>query len=109
MAGDDLQDLTQQMNNTLGGLNDVLVQICSQLERHHSNDEFARLYVEGNRRYLRSKQKCSGMIFEMLVVFLRSPGAPPGEAVFQEQTVAQVALLYLVAECLLAVGVWLAV
>ena len=31
------------------------------------------------------------MILEMLVVFHRSPGASPGEAVFQEQTMAQVA------------------
>lgn len=55
MAGDDLQELTQQVNNALGGLNEVLTQICSQLERHHSNEEFARLYDEENRRYLSSK------------------------------------------------------
>jgi hypothetical protein len=55
MASDDLQELTQQVNDALGVLNDVLTQIGSQLERHHSNEEFARLYDEENRRYLSSK------------------------------------------------------
>ena len=37
MTGDDLQELTQQVNDALGGLSDVLMQISSQLSRHHKD------------------------------------------------------------------------
>ena len=54
MTGDDLQELTQQVNDALGGLNDVLTQISSQLGRHHRDDEYERLYESEKRRYLNS-------------------------------------------------------
>ena len=49
------------------------------------------------------------MVFEVLVVFHGAPGAAPDEAVFDEQTVAEVAFIDLVAELLAAVGIGLAV
>ena len=55
IKNDDLQELTQQVNDALGGLSDVLSQIGSQLSRHHSNEEYARLYEQEKRRYLGSK------------------------------------------------------
>ena len=55
IKNDDLQELTQQVNDALGGLSDVLTQIGSQLSRHHSNEEYARLYEQEKRRYLGSK------------------------------------------------------
>ena len=55
IKNDDLQELTQQVNDALGGLSNVLSQIGSQLSRHHSNDEYARLYEQEKRRYLGSK------------------------------------------------------
>lgn len=55
MTREDLQENTQLVNDALGGLSDVLMQIGSQLERHHSNEEFARLYEQEKRRYLGSK------------------------------------------------------
>ena len=55
IKNDDLQKLTQQVNDALGGLSDVLSQIGSQLSRHHSNEEYARLYEQEKRRYLGSK------------------------------------------------------
>lgn len=54
MTGDDLQELTQQVNDALGGLNDVLTQISSQLERRHKDEAYARLYDQEKRRYLNS-------------------------------------------------------
>ena len=45
----------------------------------------------------------------MLVVFHGAPGAAPDEAVFDEQAVAEVAFIDLVAELLAAVGIGLAV
>ena len=54
MTGDDLQELTQQVNNALGGLNDVLTQICSQLERRHKDEEYVKVYEQEKRRYLGS-------------------------------------------------------
>ena len=45
----------------------------------------------------------------MLVVFHGSPGAAPGEAVFEEEAVAEVALLYLVAERLLTIDIGFAI
>lgn len=55
LKNDDLQELTQQVNDALGGLSNVLSQIGSQLSRHHSNEEYARLYEQEKRRYLGSK------------------------------------------------------
>ena len=54
MMGDDLQELTQQVNDALGGLSDVLMQISSQLERRHKDEAYARLYEQEKRRYLNS-------------------------------------------------------
>jgi hypothetical protein len=53
-AKEDLLENTQLVNDTLGGLNDVLTQISSQLERRHKDDEYARLYEQEKRRYLNS-------------------------------------------------------
>ena len=50
-----------------------------------------------------------GVVFEVLVVFHGAPGAAPDEAVFDEQAVAEVAFIDLVAELLAAVGIGLAV
>lgn len=51
---EDLLELTQQVNDALGELNDVLTQISSQLVRRHKDDEYARLYEQEKRRYLNS-------------------------------------------------------
>ena len=53
-TGDGLEELTQQVNDALGGLNDVLTQISSQLERRHKDEEYTRLYEQEKRRYLNS-------------------------------------------------------
>ena len=50
-----------------------------------------------------------GVEFEVLVVFHGAPGAAPDKAVFDEQAVAEVAFIDLVAELLAAVGIGLAV
>ena len=55
MTKEDLLENTQLVNDALGGLSDVLMQISSQLERHHGNEEYARLYEQEKRRYLGSK------------------------------------------------------
>ena len=54
MTGDDLQELTQQVNDALGGLSDVLMQIGGQLERRHKDEVYAHLYEQEKRRYLNS-------------------------------------------------------
>ena len=54
MAGDDLQELTQQVNDALGGLSDVLMQTGSQLGRRFKDDAYARLYEQEKRRYQNS-------------------------------------------------------
>ena len=54
VSGDDLQELTQQVNSALGSLSDVLAQISSQLDRRHKDEEYARLYEQEKRRYLSS-------------------------------------------------------
>ena len=51
---DALQEPTQQVNDALGGLSDVLTQIGSQLSRRHKDEEYARLYEQEKRRYLSS-------------------------------------------------------
>lgn len=45
---------TRLVNEALGMLNGVLVQITEQLERHHKEEEFGRLYEAEKRRYLSS-------------------------------------------------------
>ena len=54
LKNDDLQELTQQVNDALGGLSNVLSQIGSQLSRRHKDEEYARLYEQEKRRYLSS-------------------------------------------------------
>ena len=54
MTGDDLLENTQLVNDALGGLSDVLMQISNQLVRRHKDEEFARLYEQEKRRYLNS-------------------------------------------------------
>ena len=54
MPGGGLEELTQQVNDALGGLNDVLTQISIQLERRHKDEAYARLYDQEKRRYLNS-------------------------------------------------------
>ena len=51
---DDLLEQTQQVNEALGGLSDVLTQISSQLERRHKDEAYIRLYEQEKRRYLNS-------------------------------------------------------
>ena len=54
VAGDDLQELTLQVNSALGSLSEVLAEISSQLDRRHKDEEYARLYEQEKRRYLSS-------------------------------------------------------
>ena len=54
MPTEDLLENTQLVNDALGGLNDVLTQISSQLERRHKDEVYARLYEQEKRRYLNS-------------------------------------------------------
>ena len=54
IKNDALQEPTQQVNDALGGLSDVLTQIGSQLSRRHKDEEYARLYEQEKRRYLSS-------------------------------------------------------
>lgn len=54
LTSDDLQDLTQQVNNALGCLSDMLTQISIQLGRRHKDEEYVRLYEQEKRRYLNS-------------------------------------------------------
>ena len=51
---EDLLENTQLTNDALGGLNDVLTQISSQLGRRHKDDAYVRLYDQEKRRYLNS-------------------------------------------------------
>lgn len=51
----ELEIYTANLNDALGGLSDVLTQIANQLDRHHSNEEFARLFDDEMRRYMASK------------------------------------------------------
>jgi hypothetical protein len=51
---DDLLGNTQLVNDALGGLSEVLMQISSQLARRHKDEEYARLYEQEKRRYLSS-------------------------------------------------------
>lgn len=49
------ETLLCDLNDALGALSDVLTQIASQLDRHHCNEEFARLFDDEMRRYMASK------------------------------------------------------
>lgn len=49
-----MPELLQVVNETLGELNSVLLQIDAQLKRHHSKEEYARLYEAEKRRYMNS-------------------------------------------------------
>ena len=42
------------VNQTLSDLNNVLVEIAEQLERHHKDDEYERVYESEKRRYMSS-------------------------------------------------------
>ena len=50
----DLQEPTEQVNDALGALNEVLSQIDDQLSRRHKDEEYARLYEQEKRRYMNS-------------------------------------------------------
>lgn len=49
-----LPQLVQVVNETLGELNSVLLQIDAQLKRRHSKEEYVRLYEAEKRRYMSS-------------------------------------------------------
>ena len=49
-----IREQTHLVNEALGGLSDVLMQISSQLERRHKDEAYARLYEQEKRRYLNS-------------------------------------------------------
>ena len=53
-SNDELEEATQQVNDALAVLSDVLTQIASQLERRHKDEAYARLYDQEKRRYLSS-------------------------------------------------------
>lgn len=53
-AREDLQESTQLVNDAIGVLSDVLLQISNQLERRHKDEVYARLYEQEKRRYLNS-------------------------------------------------------
>lgn len=54
--GDDdvIREHINLVNDALGELSNVLAQIAEQLERHHKDDEYVRLYEAENRRYMAS-------------------------------------------------------
>ena len=52
---EDLLENTQLVNEALGVLSCTLGKIADQLERHHSNEEYVRLYEQEKKRYLGSK------------------------------------------------------
>ena len=53
-AGESVCEQTRLVNEALGVLNSVLVQIPEQLERHHKEEEYERLYEAEKRRYMNS-------------------------------------------------------
>ena len=53
-ADEGVCEQTRLVNEALGVLNSVLVQITEQLERHHKEEEFERLYEAEKRRYMSS-------------------------------------------------------
>lgn len=53
-ADESVREQMRLVNEALGVLNGVLLQITEQLERHHKDEEFERLYEAEKRRYLSS-------------------------------------------------------
>lgn len=53
-ADEQVREQTRLVNEALGVLSDVLVRIEEQLERHHKDEEYARLYEVEKRRYMNS-------------------------------------------------------
>ena len=51
---DGLREQTQMVNDALVGLANTLADIAGQLERHHSEAEYTRLYEEEKKRYIGS-------------------------------------------------------
>lgn len=49
-----VREQTRLVNEALSALSGVLMQIVEQLERHHKDEEFERLYEAEKRRYLSS-------------------------------------------------------
>ena len=49
-----IREQTQLVNEALGGLSGVLVQIADQLERRHKDEEYVRLYEAEKKRYMGS-------------------------------------------------------
>lgn len=53
-ADDDIRKQTQIANEALGELSNILSQIDVQLNRHHKDEEYVRLYEGERRRYMNS-------------------------------------------------------
>lgn len=53
-ADESVREQTRLVNEAIGALNGVLLEIAEQLERHHKEEEFERLYETEKRRYLSS-------------------------------------------------------
>lgn len=53
-ADDDIRKQMQIANEALGELSNVLSQIDAQLNRHHKDEEYVRLYESERRRYMNS-------------------------------------------------------
>ncbi len=53
-ADEQVNEQTLLVNEALGLLSDVLVRIEEELERHHKDEEYARLYEAEKRRYMNS-------------------------------------------------------
>ena len=52
----DEEEACRQLDETLASLAELLAQIADQLERRHTNEEYARLYEAENRRYMGSRK-----------------------------------------------------
>ena len=50
-----IREQTHLVNEALGGLSGVLVQIADQLERRHKDEEYAKLYETEKKRYMGSR------------------------------------------------------
>ena len=53
-ADDDIRKQTLLANEALGELSNILSQIDAQLNRHHKDEEYVRLYESERRRYMNS-------------------------------------------------------
>ena len=54
-AEEAMREQTRLVNEALGGLSGVLVQIADQLERRHKDEEYVKLYEAEKKRYMGSK------------------------------------------------------